>query len=177
MLDDALFVVVRNGTDPNINDVIQRINLKQNIDGTNVTDNNKTYKVYMDNMTGVVSTTGTYSYSTDKTTFPKPNGFDSDKQLAAYDIDVGDDIGQYAKVTVNNAGNLEIQGDWSGHVLNINVTNQGTGYTTAPVVNISGGNGSGAQATANIADGKVTSITVTREGSNYDNYSNYIYRS
>ena len=167
MLDDALFVVVRNGTDPNINDVIQRINLKQNIDGTNVTDNNKTYKVYMDNMTGVVSTTGTYSYSTDKTTFPKPNGFDSDKQLAAYDIDVGDDIGQYAKVTVNNAGNLEIQGDWSGHVLNINVTNQGTGYTTAPVVNISGGNGSGAQATTNIADGKVTSITVTREGSNY----------
>ena len=58
-------------------------------------------------------TCGSYDSTTGKTTFAKPNGFDSDKQLAVYDIDVGDSIGQYAKVTVNGAGNLEIVGDWS----------------------------------------------------------------
>ena len=108
MLDDAIYAVVRNGT----TDVIQKFNLKIDDDGTNITDNNKTYKVYMDNIKSVTTSPGTYSATTGKTTFPKPNGFNSDKQLAAYDIDAGDNIGQYAQVSVNGS-NLEIVGDWS----------------------------------------------------------------
>ena len=82
-------------------------------DGTLVTENSKTYKVYMDNITAVTTSSGTFNATTGKTTFPKPSGYASSKQLAAYDIDAGDNIGQYAQVTVNNAGNLEIVGDWS----------------------------------------------------------------
>ena len=51
-------------------------------------------------------------------------------------------------------------------VSTINVTNGGTNYTSAPTVNISG-NGNGAQATATVSGGRVTSVTVTNGGSNY----------
>jgi len=44
-------------------------------------------------------------------------------------------------------------------VSRINVTNGGTGYTSAPTVNING-NGSGAQATATVSGGRVTAITL-----------------
>ena len=58
-----------------------------------------------------------------KTTFFSPVGYgnveafagapvSTKPPLAAYDIDTGDDIGQYTKVTVNGS-NLEIIGDWS----------------------------------------------------------------
>ena len=109
MLDDSIYAVVRNGT----TDVLQKFNLKMQDDGTLVTENSKTYKVYMDNITAVTTSSGTFNATTGKTTFPKPSGYASSKQLAAYDIDAGDNIGQYAQVTVNNAGNLEIVGDWS----------------------------------------------------------------
>ena len=54
----------------------------------------------------------------------------------------------------------------SGAVKSIPVTSGGTGYTTAAVT-ITGGGGTGAAATANIAGGVVTSITVTDGGSGY----------
>lgn len=51
--------------------------------------------------------------------------------------------------------------------LEIQVTNGGSGYTS-PVVNISGGGGVGATATANLdSNGKVISVTVTNNGSGY----------
>ena len=43
----------------------------------------------------------------------------------------------------------------------------GVGYTSAPTVTISGGGGTGATATAVIANGRVTGITVTAPGSGY----------
>ncbi len=52
-------------------------------------------------------------------------------------------------------------------VTSINVTNGGTGYTSAPAVIISGGGGVGAQAVASISAGKVTSIAITYGGKNY----------
>ncbi len=54
-----------------------------------------------------------------------------------------------------------------GFVTIINVLDGGSGYTTSPVVTISGGGGSGATATANVSGGVVTSITVTNPGSGY----------
>ena len=47
------------------------------------------------------------------------------------------------------------------------VGNGGSGYTTAPTVNITGGGGTGATAQANISGGTVTSITVLTPGSGY----------
>jgi hypothetical protein len=46
-------------------------------------------------------------------------------------------------------------------------TKGGSGYTSAPTVNIAGGGGTGATATATIADGAVTGFTITNTGSGY----------
>lgn len=49
----------------------------------------------------------------------------------------------------------------------INVTNDGTNYTSDPTITISGGGGSGATAKAVREDNKITAITVTNAGSGY----------
>ena len=49
----------------------------------------------------------------------------------------------------------------------ITVTAGGSGYTSAPVVDLIGGAGSGATATATISGGQVTAITITNGGSGY----------
>jgi len=52
-------------------------------------------------------------------------------------------------------------------VSSINMINQGSGYTSAPTVNITGGGGSGATAIANISGGRVVSISITNRGIGY----------
>lgn len=47
------------------------------------------------------------------------------------------------------------------------VTAAGSGYTSAPSVNFSGGGGTGANAISTIADGAVTGITILSAGSGY----------
>jgi hypothetical protein len=54
-----------------------------------------------------------------------------------------------------------------GKVVRITVTSGGSGYVTPPTVTISGGNGSGAEATAVISGGSVISIIVDSFGSGY----------
>ena len=57
-----------------------------------------------------------------------------------------------------------------GKVIAINVTSGGSGYTTQPIVSISGGgapNGTQATAVAQITDGSVTGINVTYSGAGY----------
>ena len=110
MLDDAVYAVVRNGT----TDVMQKFNLKLSGESTEtITNDNKVYRVYLDNITSVTTAGNTYNSSNNKTTFPKPNGFDGTNQLVAYDIDAGNDLGSYTPITVNGS-NLEITGNWSG---------------------------------------------------------------
>jgi hypothetical protein len=53
-----------------------------------------------------------------------------------------------------------------GAVFGVRVTNFGSGYTTA-TVNITGGGGTGATATASIVGGLIFSITITNAGSGY----------
>ena len=55
----------------------------------------------------------------------------------------------------------------TGQIDKINITNGGAGYTSAPKINITGGGGSGAQATATINNGVVTSINIVNGGSGY----------
>ena len=59
----------------------------------------------------------------------------------------------------------EIPESFTG-ISSINVTNPGYGYTSDPIVTITG-DGSGATATATIVNSKVVSITVTNRGTDY----------
>jgi hypothetical protein len=59
----------------------------------------------------------------------------------------------------------EVPNSFTG-ITEINVTNPGFGYTTAPTVTITG-DGTGAIATATIINGRVQKITVTNRGTDY----------
>jgi len=54
-----------------------------------------------------------------------------------------------------------------GKVTGISITNAGNGYSSPPVVTISGGGGSGATAVASISGSSVSGITITNGGSLY----------
>jgi hypothetical protein len=64
-----------------------------------------------------------------------------------------------------------------GEITGFTITNPGSGYTTAPTITISGGGGSGAQATAIITDGQVTDIIVDNPGSSYNSIPNVAFSS
>ncbi len=70
---------------------------------------------------------------------------------------VGWSDGKDIAPTVGAAGSLQA----------IRLINGGTGYTSAPTVALTGGGGSGATATAQIADGAVVGFTITNPGTGY----------
>ena len=108
MLDDALYVVVRN----NSKDQLLKYSIKLDDNGHFVTAG-EDYPIHLDHCKSVTTGGGTYSSTTNKTTFPKPTGFESSNDIAAYDIDSGTNLGRFAEVTINGS-NLEISGNWSG---------------------------------------------------------------
>jgi hypothetical protein len=55
----------------------------------------------------------------------------------------------------------------SESIKSITLNNGGSGYTSAPTVTITGGEGNGATATAAIVGGKVTAITITNSGNKF----------
>lgn len=55
----------------------------------------------------------------------------------------------------------------SGGITAVTVSAQGTSYTSAPTVTLTGGGGSGATAVATVSGGKVTAVTVTNPGTGY----------
>jgi hypothetical protein len=80
--------------------------------------------------------------------------------------------GQFKFALVNAGSNVTRQATATatvsfGFVVNVTVTDGGSGYTTAPAVTISGDGGSGAAATASVSGGEVTGITVTSAGTGY----------
>ena len=102
MQDDALFVVLENNN--------QRELLKYSIKMDSNTLSLAENRVHMDY---VMSTNGwTYNATTNKSTKAKPSGLNGVGQLAVYDVDAGNNLGRYAKVTVNGS-NLEVDGNWS----------------------------------------------------------------
>lgn len=81
-------------------------------------------------------------------------------RLASSEFDVFDSLG------VRRTAQLEeVPNSYTG-VTEINVTNPGFGYTTAPTVTIIG-DGTGATAVATIINGRVQKITVTNRGTDY----------
>ena len=85
--------------------------------------------------------------------------------------------GHVSAVNVNNIGYGYISTNpppavtfyTEGIITAITVVDGGTGYTSAPTVNIIDDNGVGAQAIASVANGKVTAITLTNGGFDYVN--------
>tara|TARA_A100001011_G_scaffold390354_1_gene473660 strand:- start:8605 stop:11523 length:2919 start_codon:yes stop_codon:yes gene_type:complete len=108
MLDDALYVVVRN----NNKDQLLKYSIKLDDNGHFVTAG-EDYPIHLDHCTSVTTGGGTYNSTTNKTTFAKPTGFESSNDIAAYDTDSGANLGRFADVTINGS-NLEITGNWSG---------------------------------------------------------------
>ena len=108
MLDDALYVVVRN----NNKDQLLKYSIKLDDNGHFVTAG-EDYPIHLDHCTSVTTGGGTYNSTTNKTTFAKPTGFESSNDIAAYDTDSGTNLGRFADVTINGS-NLEISGNWSG---------------------------------------------------------------
>ena len=102
MQDDALYVVQENGSSRQL----LKYAIKMDSETLQLAEN----RVHMDYL---MSTSGwTYNASTGKSTKAKPTGLNGTGQLAAYDIDAGNNLGNYALITVNGS-NLEITGDWS----------------------------------------------------------------
>jgi hypothetical protein len=71
--------------------------------------------------------------------------------------DIGDGTGATANVTLSSVGEVVSTTSLVG----------GSGYTTAPVVTISGGGGFGATATASVTAGAVTGISIDDNGQGY----------
>jgi predicted outer membrane repeat protein len=81
-------------------------------------------------------------------------------------------------LTIQNTsgGAVTVNGDHLSRVFDINpiftigsavVTNGGSGFTSAPKVTLTGGGGTGATATAAVANGHVISVTITNPGSGF----------
>ena len=104
MQDDNLFVVVRN----NNKDQLLKYSIKMDANTFSIAEN----RVHLDHLMSVTTASNTYNATTNKTTFPKPTGIESTSQLAAYDVDSGDELGRYGLITINGS-NLEIDGNWS----------------------------------------------------------------
>ena len=108
MQDDALFVVMQNGSSREL----LKFGIRMDANTVALNEN----RVHLDYLMQVSSLAAS-AYSNGKTTFPKPSGLNGVGQIAAYDIDDPANpsltIGNYAEVTVNGS-NLEIPGNWTG---------------------------------------------------------------
>ena len=104
MLDDSLFVVVKNGTNKY---QLLKYAIKADSDTFMLAEN----RVHLDHL---METSGwTYNATTKKSTLTKPNGLESSNQLVAYDNTGTTNLGRYGKITVNG-DDLELDGNWSG---------------------------------------------------------------
>ena len=110
MQDDNLYVVVRNGS--NQKDQLLKYGIKMDANTLAIAEN----RVHLDHL---MTTSGwTYSPTTGKSTKAKPTGLESSNQLVAYDNSNNtsgvENLGRYGKITINNSGQMELDGDWSG---------------------------------------------------------------
>ena len=103
MQDDNLYVVVRN----NNKDQLLKYSIKMDANTFALAEN----RVHLDHLMSVSG--WSYNATTNKSTKAKPTGLESSNQLAAYDVDAGNNLGRYGLITINGS-NLELDGDWSG---------------------------------------------------------------
>lgn len=93
MLDDALYVVLRN----NNKDQLVKYTIKLDDQGFFVTDtDSEIYRINLDHSFSYTTPSNSYDKYT-KTTFTKPTGFESTNDIVIYDADSGADLGRYAQ--------------------------------------------------------------------------------
>ena len=110
IMDDVYYLILKNGS----NYTLEGIDVKQQDDTYTVGTAPEEYPVHLDTHTTVSAlASGAYNTSTKLTTFTKPAGYNSTKQLAVYNHNTGDDIGRYDLATISGS-NLTIPGDWTG---------------------------------------------------------------
>ena len=107
MLDDALYVVVKN----NNKDQLLRYSVKLDDQGHYVTDG-EDYPIHLDHSTSVTTNANAFNSATNKTTVAKPTGFESSNTIVAFDTDSGNNLGRYAIGTINGS-NVEFAGNWA----------------------------------------------------------------
>ena len=127
ILDDTLYVVVRN----NGKDTLQSFSIKINTDTVTVTDDksnadatdDEIHRIHLDTASAVTIAAGTYSENSNKTIFPKPDGYEhATAQLCLYDNNTTSDyVGKYSKASIvnNDSPNsiIEVSGDWSNRTV------------------------------------------------------------
>ena len=91
--------------------------------------------------------------------------FVAQSESATSSGDIGNSVKVFGVDTTSNGENY----DSAGRVVEVGVAIAGSGYLEAPTVTFTGGGGSGAEATATISGGAVTSIAVTSNGGSYEN--------
>ena len=115
MLDDSLFVVVKNGSNKY---QLLKYAIKADSDTFMLAEN----RVHLDHLMEIpiniagsspTAPTVTYNSTTNISTFAKPVGLESSNQLVAYDNTGTTNLGRYGKITVNG-DDLELDGNWSG---------------------------------------------------------------
>jgi hypothetical protein len=99
-------------------------------------------------------------------TFSEKPVFVSQSESASSSGDAGDSNKVFGVDTNDNNGENYAS---SGRIVEVGVANPGTGYIETPNVTFSGGGGSSAAATATVSGGSITAITLTNNGSSYEN--------
>ena len=166
MLDDALYVVVRNGS----KDQLLRYSVHLDDEGHYVTDGDD-YPVHLDHSYKITAGQATYNPNFKTTTFAVPIGFlNTTSEKAAFDIDDQTNLGHYGVISIESGtGNYELQGNWSQGVTSTTITNGGYGWTSAPTIVITGGGGVNAKASCTVdsVTGAVTAVNIEDTGYNY----------
>ncbi len=110
IMDDVYYTVLKNGT----NYTLEAFDVKEQDDTYTVGTAPKEYIIHLDTHSTVSAlASGAYNTTTKLTTFTKPNGYNSSKQLAVYDNNTGNNIGRYDLATVSGS-NLTVPGNWTG---------------------------------------------------------------
>lgn len=122
MLDDALYVVVENGT-ANKRQLL-KYSVKLDTGSHFVTQSNVDYPIHLDHSmetNDVVSRQWTYDAATNKTYITRPTGIEKLTDLVAYDntntttgSNPVQNLGRYGEITYTSSNNrLNLDGDWS----------------------------------------------------------------
>ena len=129
MLDDALYVVVRNGN----KDQLLRYSVHLDDEGHYVTDG-ADYPVHLDHSYKITAGQATFNPNSKTTTFAVPTGFlNTTAEKAAFDTDDETNLGHYGVIGIESGtGNYELQGNWSQGVTSTTITNGGYGWNSAP---------------------------------------------
>jgi hypothetical protein len=104
LMDDVYYAALKFEDDTII---LQSIDIRPT-DGTQV----DSYRIYMDNMVEVPSSSLTYDANTLTTSFTKPSGFPSNDRLSVFTLEDGNNQGRFENVTVVS-NTITISGDWT----------------------------------------------------------------